>query len=108
LLSKHFSKERIRAFMNFLKLYIRFGNSENTLNFEKEILTDTTKETMGIEEIVLERTTQKGIERRHHDSNVTFVTRLIEDTDFDDKKISRLVSVGVEFVIKIRQQLTQL
>ena len=114
LLSKQFSKEHIRALMNFLKLYVRFGNIENIANFDKEIdvLTDKTKKTMGIEEFVLDRERrmgekigiEKGIEKGIESRNLSFVKTLIAETDFDDAKISRLASVNIEFVMKVRQQ----
>ena len=123
LLAKDFSKNHIRALMNFLKLYVRFENTENIVNFEKEIeeLTDKTKKTMGIEEFVLDRAKrmgekigiekgmkkgiEKGIERGIESRNFSFVKTLLEETDFDDAKISRLAAVNIEFVLQVRNQL---
>ena len=117
LLSKQFSKEHIRAIMNFLKLYIRFGNTENTLNFDNQIaiLTDKTKKTMGIEEFALDRAErigekkgiekgmEKGIEKGMEIRNTAFVKTLLAETDFDDAKIARLASVSLAFVQKFRK-----
>ena len=123
LLAKDFSKNHIRVLMNFLKLYIRFENTENIVNFEKEIeeLTHKTKKTMGIEEFVLDRAKRmgekigieigmkkgmkKGIEKGIESRNFSFVKTLLEETDFDDAKISRLAAVNIEFVLQVRNQL---
>ena len=68
---------------------------------------------MGIEEFVLDRAKRmgekigieigmkKGIESR----NFSFVKTLLEETDFDNAKISRLAAVNIEFVLQVRNQL---
>lgn len=67
---------------------------------------------MGIEEFVIDRAhrmgekigIEKGIEKGIESRNLSFVKTLIVETDFDDAKISRLASVNIEFVVKVRQQ----
>jgi len=122
LLEREFSKDKIRALMNFLKLYVRFGDVEKSHKFEKEIeiLTNKTKKTMGIEEFVLERAErigekrglakgekrgiEKGIEKGIEAKTEQFVRTLILQTDFDDAKIASLTDAPVETVQKLRQK----
>jgi len=61
LLAKQIAKEKIRVLMNFLRYYIRFENQDINTKFEQqvEILTERSN-TMGIEELLLERAEKKG------------------------------------------------
>jgi predicted transposase YdaD len=116
LLNHQFSKDKIRALMNFLKLYVRFESSEKVNRFEKELelLSNKTKETMGIEEFALVRAERigekrgekkgekRGIEKERHEQKLAFVKTLLQETDFDDNKIARLASVTTDFVAKVR------
>ncbi len=108
LLSKQFSKEKIRALMNFLKLYIRFGNEELVTKFEEEItiITNKTKQTMGIEEFVLERAKRIGKLEGKLEGNFNFVTSLLQNSDFDEAKIAFIASVPIDFVKKIKEGAT--
>jgi hypothetical protein len=112
LLNRQFSKDKIRALMNFLKLYVRFENSEKVHKFEKEIelLANKTEKTMGIEEFVLARAERigekrgekRGIEKERFEQKLAFVKTLLKETDFDDAKIALLASVTIEFVNQVR------
>ncbi|SEP27230.1 hypothetical protein [Mucilaginibacter sp. OK283] len=61
LLAKQIAKEKIRVLMNFLRYYIRFENQDINTKFEQqvEILTGRSN-TMGIEELLLDRAEKKG------------------------------------------------
>jgi predicted transposase/invertase (TIGR01784 family) len=61
LLAKQIAKEKIRVLMNFLRYYIRFENQDINTKFEQqvEILTERSN-TMGIEELLLDRAERKG------------------------------------------------
>jgi predicted transposase YdaD len=118
LFEKEFSKDKIRAVMNFLKLYIRFRNTEKLIKFEQEITTLTNKstQTMGIEAFILDRAERigekrgiekgikKGIKEGIENQKYIFVKTLLTETAFDDTKIATLASVTVDFVEKMRQQ----
>ena len=113
LLEKRFNKVKIRALMNFLKLYVRFSSKDKTASFEKEIelLTNKTRKTMGIEEFVLTRAErigekrgiEKGIEKGIEVQKLSFVQALINQTDFDDSKIASLTGVDASIVQQIRK-----
>ncbi len=64
LLLKDIPKEKIRVLMNFLRYYVRFDNEEFNVIFEKEVkdLTERT-DTMGIEQLLLERAEKQGEKR---------------------------------------------
>lgn len=112
LFAKQFSKDKIRALMSFLKLYVRFGKQELISKFDKEldIITNKPAETMGIEEFVLKRERrlgerkgiEKGIEKGISMKEKAFVEALISETNFDDKQIAVLAGVSLEFVRNIR------
>lgn len=61
LLNRSISKEKIRGLMNFLRYYVRFDNSEVNTIFEQEVekLTERS-DTMGIEQLLLDREKKKG------------------------------------------------
>lgn len=105
LLNKQIPKEKIRALMNFLKLYIRFGNEELVTKFEEEItiITNKTKQTMGIEEFVLERAKRIGKLEGKLEGNFNFVTSLLQNSDFNEVKIAFIASVPVDFVKRIKE-----
>ncbi len=66
---------------------------------------------MGIEEFVLDRERRMGekigIEKERQSRNFTFVKTLLEETDFDEAKISRLAAVNIEFVKQVQGQLSK-
>ena len=118
LTDKGFTRQKIEALMGFLKLYVRFGKSENDVKFDQAIdqTLNKPKETMGIVEFVLERERrvgekkgleqgiEKGIEKGHYERDYAFVKTLLAQTYFDDAKIAALASVKVDFVQKVRQE----
>lgn len=109
-----------RVLMNFIKLYVRFGNEELVAKFEDEIniITNKTKQTMGIEEFVLERAKRIGkaegklegkLEGKQEgklegklEGSFNFVTSLLQNSDFDDAKIAFIASVSLDFVKKVK------
>lgn len=108
LLLKQLSKEKIRALMNFLKLYVRFGNEEFIGKFDQEVDTITNQsKTMGIEEFVLARAERigelKGIKKVSLEKDHTFVKSLLEKTNFDTLQIADIASVTPEFVESVRK-----
>jgi hypothetical protein len=121
LFSKNITKEKIRGLMNFLKLYVRFGNEEFISKFDKEVDTITNKPvtTMGIEEFVLDRAKrvglkkgmekgmekgiEKGIEIANKKKDTIFVKNLLEKTDFNDQQIADIANVTLEFIATIRK-----
>ena len=123
LFNKGFDKSKVRAMMNFLKLYLRFGNEELNHKFEQEIevITNKTPKTMGIEEFILERANrvglkkgmEKGMEKgikkgrveAYAEKDYAFVKSLLTQTDFDNEKIAQIASVNADFVKKIRGDL---
>jgi hypothetical protein len=126
LLLKKIPKDKIRGLMNFLKLYVRFGEDKLTTKFEEQIriITDKSEKTMGIEEFVIDRATRiglkrgiekgekkgekigekKGIEITTYEKNVTFVKSLLAKTNFPDEQIADIANVTIEFVRKVKGQ----
>ena len=121
--AKGFSREKITALTGFLKLYVRFGKSENDIKFE-DALEDTLnrpKNTMGIVEFVIarerrdaenkgmekgmEKGIEKGIEKERTNRDYAFVKYLLDQTDFDDAKIALLAGVEFTFIKDIRKEL---
>ena len=124
---KGFSREKITALIGFLKLYVRFGNSENDLKFEDELeqTLNRPKATMGIVEFVIERERrdaknqgieegiekgigkgiEQGMEMERASRNYTFVKSLLAQTDFDDAKIALLAGVSLPFIEEVKKDL---
>lgn len=110
LLQKQFPKEKIRALMNFLKYHIRFDKEETMIKFDTEIELLTGKSTtMGIEEFLINRANEegieKGIEKGIELKDRSFVKTLLQETDFSLKKISQLVGVSLTFVEQVKKEL---
>ena len=109
--AKGFNREKITALIGFLKLYVRFGNSENDLKFEDELeqTLNRPKATMGIVEFVIERerrdAEKKGIEQGTTSRDYSFVKSLLKQTDFDDDKIALLADVSLAFIEGVKKDL---
>ena len=129
--AKGFNREKITALIGFLKLYVRFGNSENDLKFEDELeqTLNRPKATMGIVEFVIERERrdaekkgiekgmekgieqgigkgiEQGMEMERTSRNYTFVKSLLAQTDFDDAKIALLAGVSLPFIEEVKKDL---
>ena len=110
-------KEKIRQIMNFLKSYIHFENTENSITFDSKLQQITGEaKTMGLEELILtterkraerrgiergiEQGMERGIERRNHQ----VVMNMIQH-DFTDEAIIKAVAVTPDYVQKIRGSL---
>ena len=115
LLLKQFSKDKIRTLFRFIKLYIRFENSTFIHKFEEKIDEITNRQTtMGLEEFVIDRAKriglkegrqegrQEGKQETDYENKVTFVTNLLQQTDFSVDKIATLACVDNVFVEKIK------
>jgi hypothetical protein len=132
LLSKQFSKSKIRALMNFLRHYVRFENKELITKFEGEIdnITNKSENTMGgIEALLKER--EKRIflsemrekvkaevkeevkaevkaevkEELFLEKEYNFVKSLLLNTDFTVERIALLASVKTDFVLKVQSEI---
>jgi hypothetical protein len=109
LLRRKIPPAKIRSLMEFLKYYVHFDNQENNDKFEKEIaqLTDN-KETMGIEEFLLDRAKRQGIkegiQEGFADAQSIFVKNLLHNTDFPIPKIANLANVSEDFVRQVKNQ----
>nr|WP_294873160.1 hypothetical protein [uncultured Pedobacter sp.] len=108
LLIKKIPKNKVRVLMNFLKYYVRFENPEINTKFEEqvEILTQRSN-TMGIEELLLDRAEQKGLEKGKKEKSRHVVENLIIKLGLSDEQIADLAEVSVDFVKSIRAQITK-
>lgn len=107
LLSRKIQKDKIRALMNFLRYYIHFENPEMNIKFDKELDEITqNKQTMGIEEFLLDRAEKKGIakgiEKGAESERLKIVQSLLINTDFDNEKISSLTGFPIQFIEQMR------
>ena len=127
LLKKNFAKEKIRNLLQFLKLYVRFENKELIDKFDKEVENITNNPTtMGLEEFVLDRERrmarkeglqegrqvgleqglEQGKEITDYANKFAFTKSLLTQTDFSEEKIADLVGVNIEFVNKVRTDIS--
>jgi hypothetical protein len=104
LFAKGFSKKTIGQLLDFIKHYVNFEHPELFLKFEEEIKVITGKiNTMGIQEQLLEMAREKGLE----EGKMSFVKNLLLETDFDIQKIARLAEESVDFVIEVKNMLSE-
>lgn len=100
--SRKMDKQTMRALANFLKMYVHFSKSETNRIFETEtqfITNDTT--TMGIEELILQRAEQKGIEKGIE----KVVRNLISKMGLTDAQAADIAGVDIAFVARIRKEM---
>lgn len=108
LLTSQLPKTKIRSLMNFLRYYVRLENQEEAGKFEQAIEEITQRTTtMGIEQFLLERAKQegiqKGMEKGVNEKNRTFTETLLRETNFSTAEIARLVGVSVAFVEEVKK-----
>ncbi len=107
LLQRDISPRKIRSIITFLRLYVRFDNAEIITKFDKELSLLTNKHTtMGIEEFVLQRAKNEGIEIGISQKNLDFVKTLLNETNFSIQKIATMVGVPVSFVEEVKASLS--
>jgi len=116
LLERDIPVRKVRSILQFLKSYIRFGDIGNYANFEIQLdtVTNTKKQTMGIEEFLAERAREEEravakkqlerIEKRAQAQLERIVRNLIRNTDFPDKKIARIAGASHDFVAQVREK----
>ena len=118
LLQKKIQKDKIRILLNFLKLYIRFENTKLNDTFEQKLdEINNRNTTMGLEEFVLDRERrvgrkegreegrEEGVSQTTYQKDFAFVKSLLNETDFNNNKISRIVGVSLEFVENVHKQI---
>ena len=92
--------------MNFLRYHVHFENEENSINFEKETQQVIKRsETMGIEELLLDRATKLGIREGEQKKSQDVVENLLLDFGFTDEQAAKAANVPLAFVRKVRSQL---
>jgi len=106
MISRQMDKTTMRALANFLKMYIPFAKTEISLTFEKQIASITSNiTTMGIEELILHLTEQKGIEKGKAEGKAEEVKNLIEKLGLNDEQAANVAGVSVEFVQQLRKNI---
>ncbi len=129
-----YSQEKARAFLQFLKYYVRFAKRDFFSKFDKEISTvDQNKDSpMGIIELVkqhlveearlegmekgLEQGLEQGLERGLEQGitkgemlKATKVARHIleKHPEWSDEEIAEVIEMPVSFILQVRQELQQ-
>jgi predicted transposase/invertase (TIGR01784 family) len=112
LYQRKMDKKTMQAIATFLKLYVHFSKPETNTIFEASIQSITeNKLTMGIEELVLNRAEQKGIEKGIEkgkaEGKTEEVRNLIIKLGLNDEQAADVAGVSVEFVQQVRASLQQ-
>lgn len=122
LFSRKLPPQKTRQLLRFLKYYVRFENKKYNRKFDAAIREITNKkETMGIEEFMLDRAKKegidegyqkgiqkgetKGISKGHDEKTREIAKNLLLNTDFTFTKIASLVNVSPAFVSKVKKSL---
>jgi len=111
-------KEKIRALINFLKIYVRFENSENNIIFEQKYEQITgRKQTVGLEELILYSEHKRGLiegekrgqiegekrgERRGEKRGINQVIMNMLRKNLTDEMIADFAGVSIDYVRKMR------
>jgi predicted transposase/invertase (TIGR01784 family) len=99
LLKKGFPKQKVHSAMNFIRFFVRFSD-ENKEIFHREIEQITGKTyTMGIEQLLLENATKRGIEKKE----IEIVLSMNED-GFEIPRIAKITKLSIEQVEKILRE----
>lgn len=108
LVAKEISSKKIRALMNFLKYYVNFDNEKNNRTFDQQIQEITGRsEIMGIEELLLDRATKEGVQQGEEKKSYEVVAKLISADRFTIAEIADYAQVSINFVQKIRAELSK-
>jgi predicted transposase/invertase (TIGR01784 family) len=101
LLAKQIAKEKIRVLMNFLRYYIRFENQDINTKFEQqvEILTERSN-TMGIEELLLDRAEKKG-EKKGEKKSKQAIAREMKKEGMPVAQIEKFTGLSAEEIEKL-------
>jgi hypothetical protein len=107
MLSRQIPKDKIREMMNFLKLYVRFGNDENLSKFDEVIddFKNKPKKTVGLSEFIIDREVRMGVKKASEEKDTLFVKNLLKKLTLSDEQIVDIAGVSLEFVQKIRKKL---
>lgn len=101
-------KITMQAMATFLKLYVHFSKPETNTIFKAAIQSITeSKLTMGIEELVLNRAEQKGIEKGKAEGKTEEVHNLIIKLGLNDEQAADVAGVSVEFVQQVRADINK-
>ncbi|MNX41676.1 hypothetical protein D3C86_720830 [compost metagenome] len=93
---KSFGTDKIKQIMNFLRYYVRFETEEFNNIFEQEVQALGRTETMGIEELLLDRATKQGhyekaieiaIQLKKEGLSIDFIAKTTELTIDEIKKL---------------------
>jgi predicted transposase/invertase (TIGR01784 family) len=99
LIKKGFPKQKVHSAMNFIRFFVRFSDDNNEI-FHREIEQITGKTyTMGIEQLLLENATKRGIEKR----DIEIVLSMNED-GFEIHRIAKITKLSIEQVEKILKE----
>ena len=110
--ARNMDKTSMRALAGFLKMYVHFSKPESYRIFETEIQIITNNNiTMGIEELVLQLTEQKGFEKGIEEGlekgKVKEVRNLITKLGLSDEQAADVAGVTIEFVKHVRATLKE-
>lgn len=108
---RNIDERKMRGLKTFLNLYVRFANPETNAKFDTEIITLTeNNNTMGIEELVLDRAKkegikegiEKGIEKGREEGKAEIVKNLILKLGLSDEQAADISEMPILFVQNIR------
>ncbi len=103
MIARNMDKTTMRSLANFLKMYVHFSKPESSRIFETEIKAITNNiTTMGIEELILHRAEQKGIQKGLEKGKAEEIRNLIVKLGLNDEQAADVAEVSVAFVQQVR------
>ncbi|PRD44530.1 RpnC/YadD family protein [Sphingobacterium haloxyli] len=119
MMKRKMNKKTRQGIYDFLTYYVSFQNSENFHIFEKEVETKLGRSNiMGTREYLLDKAKKQGLEKGKQEERAkakaeklaekrTFVRNLIEELKLADDAIVRIAEVSLDFVKKVRADLSK-
>jgi predicted transposase/invertase (TIGR01784 family) len=115
---RQIAKEKQRALINFLRFYVNFADAAFNTKFDQTTLSITeNKETMGIEEMLIERFInrgrqegreegrEEGLQEGSEKTSTKFVRTLLATGKFTVAEIANFASVSEEFVLQVKDKM---
>jgi predicted transposase/invertase (TIGR01784 family) len=97
LLTKKFSKEKIRTVMNFLRYYTRFDKPEMITKFVKELTVLTERSTtVGLEELIIDQ-----IKKESKQEEAKEIAQAMKDEHIPIAQIAKVTKLSIEEIEKL-------
>jgi hypothetical protein len=102
MLSMQIPKWKIGKLLKFLKLYVNLKDPDLVDRYNQEVyqITNTPKETMGIDDVYVQLCNEQAVEMKQ----VVIIRNMLRETSMDNATIAKLVDAPIWFVEEVRER----